>query len=213
MDGKSRLGDLVPRLSELRTAHALLCMSEQSGDHLSELQEKRREKAAPEPSNDTSTSIAFVAEVGRLVRRGRARRGITRRQLAAEFRDFGALSGADRRRLRQSFADRSEGDRRCAGKRRSPPSSRMTTARAAEPHRRSRQSPLAERNGPSLEQSIEARVVRRRAIRTRASHRACRLARRRQVDARHACSRSGSAIPSSNSIAWWSRNTAPASRC
>ncbi|MET0277314.1 MAG: helix-turn-helix transcriptional regulator [Pseudorhodoplanes sp.] len=51
---------------------------------MSDLQEKRREKAAPEPHDDTSASLAFVAEVGRLVRRGRARRGITRRQLAAE---------------------------------------------------------------------------------------------------------------------------------
>jgi XRE family aerobic/anaerobic benzoate catabolism transcriptional regulator len=54
------------------------------GDHLSETQEKRREKAAPAPSNDTSTSMAFAEEVGRLVRRGRARRGITRRQLATD---------------------------------------------------------------------------------------------------------------------------------
>lgn len=51
---------------------------------MSDLQEKRREKVAPESNNETSASIAFVAEVGRLVRRGRARRGITRRQLAAE---------------------------------------------------------------------------------------------------------------------------------
>ena len=41
------------------------------------------QKTVPGASNDTSTSVAFVAEVGRLVRRGRARRGITRRQLAS----------------------------------------------------------------------------------------------------------------------------------
>ena len=49
-----------------------------------EIQEKRREKAVPGPSNETSTSIEFAAEVGRLVRRGRARRGITRKQLATD---------------------------------------------------------------------------------------------------------------------------------
>ena len=51
---------------------------------LSDTQEKRREKAAPSASNDSSSSIEFAAEVGRLVRRGRARRAITRRQLATE---------------------------------------------------------------------------------------------------------------------------------
>lgn len=51
---------------------------------MSDLQEQRREKASTAPSDEASPSIAFVAEVGRLVRRGRARRGITRRQLAAE---------------------------------------------------------------------------------------------------------------------------------
>ena len=65
-------------------AHALLCITAQTGDLLSETQEKRREKAAPAPSNDASTSIAFAEAVGRLVRRGRARRGITRRQLATD---------------------------------------------------------------------------------------------------------------------------------
>jgi XRE family aerobic/anaerobic benzoate catabolism transcriptional regulator len=55
-----------------------------TGDHLSDIQEKRAEKAAQDPNNEASASVAFVAEVGRLVRRGRARRGITRRQLAAE---------------------------------------------------------------------------------------------------------------------------------
>jgi len=59
-------------------------MSNKPGDHLSETQERRREKAAQEPSNGSSTSMAFTEEVGRLVRRGRARRGITRRQLAAD---------------------------------------------------------------------------------------------------------------------------------
>jgi XRE family aerobic/anaerobic benzoate catabolism transcriptional regulator len=51
---------------------------------LSETQEKRREKAAPGASNESSTSIDFAVEVGRLVRRGRARRGIIRKQLASE---------------------------------------------------------------------------------------------------------------------------------
>lgn len=46
-------------------------------------QERLREQAASGPDDSVSASV-FVAEVGRLVRRGRARRGITRRQLAAE---------------------------------------------------------------------------------------------------------------------------------
>ena len=54
------------------------------GAPLSETHEKRREKAAPDASNQTSTSMAFAEAVGRLVRRGRARRGITRRQLATD---------------------------------------------------------------------------------------------------------------------------------
>jgi XRE family aerobic/anaerobic benzoate catabolism transcriptional regulator len=64
--------------------HALLCMSQWNGELLSETQERRREKTAQAPSSDTSTSMAFAEEVGRLVRRGRARRGITRRQLATD---------------------------------------------------------------------------------------------------------------------------------
>ncbi|MGD9921693.1 MAG: helix-turn-helix transcriptional regulator [Pseudorhodoplanes sp.] len=55
-----------------------------NGALLSETHEKRREKVAPGPSNQASTSMAFAEAVGRLVRRGRARRGITRRQLAAD---------------------------------------------------------------------------------------------------------------------------------
>ena len=43
---------------------------------------KPREKAAPAP--EAVDSEEFAAEVGKLVRRGRARRGITRRQLAQE---------------------------------------------------------------------------------------------------------------------------------
>lgn len=50
---------------------------------MAQLQEKSQEQTAPGPDDSIATS-AFVAEVGRLVRRGRARRGITRRQLAAE---------------------------------------------------------------------------------------------------------------------------------
>ena len=48
---------------------------------------KKREKAGAaadlSPSTDAATRN-FAAEVGKLVRRGRARRGITRRQLAGE---------------------------------------------------------------------------------------------------------------------------------
>jgi XRE family aerobic/anaerobic benzoate catabolism transcriptional regulator len=51
---------------------------------LPETVETNREKTVPGASNETSTSLAFAAEVGRLIRRGRARRGITRRQLAAD---------------------------------------------------------------------------------------------------------------------------------
>lgn len=51
---------------------------------MSETQAKRREKAVPGESNDSSSSMAFATEMGRLVRRGRARRGITRKQLAIE---------------------------------------------------------------------------------------------------------------------------------
>ena len=122
---------------------------------MSDLQEKRREKAAPEPNNQTSASVAFVAEVGRLVRRGRARRGITRRQLAAE-------SGISVRYLAQieggygnpslivlkAIADALE-----------------TPLTAFIPHdeRLSRIVDLVNRlsptEWPSLEQSIEARVV------------------------------------------------------
>jgi XRE family transcriptional regulator, aerobic/anaerobic benzoate catabolism transcriptional regulator len=51
---------------------------------VSDVQDKSREQPVPDPSNDTSASMEFAAEVGRLVRRGRARRGITRRQLAGE---------------------------------------------------------------------------------------------------------------------------------
>lgn len=46
--------------------------------------EKARAVAAASPSED-ATNAAFAVDVGRLVRRGRARRGITRRQLAIEF--------------------------------------------------------------------------------------------------------------------------------
>jgi XRE family aerobic/anaerobic benzoate catabolism transcriptional regulator len=52
--------------------------------NLPETLETSRENSVSGASNDTSTSVAFIAEVGRLVRRGRARRGITRRQLAAD---------------------------------------------------------------------------------------------------------------------------------
>jgi len=45
--------------------------------------EKARAAAAESPSESTANA-AFAADVGRLVRRGRARRGITRRQLAIE---------------------------------------------------------------------------------------------------------------------------------
>jgi XRE family aerobic/anaerobic benzoate catabolism transcriptional regulator len=131
------------------------CAPSRTGDALSDLQEKRREKAAPEPSNDTSASIAFVAEVGRLVRRGRARRGITRRQLAAE-------SGISVRYLAQieggygnpslivlkSIADALEAP---------------LTAFIPHDERLSRIVDLVNRlsptEWPSLEQSIEARVV------------------------------------------------------
>lgn len=60
------------------------CACTSKGDHLSEIRETPSSDHAPGASNDTSTSVAFVAEVGRLVRRGRARRGITRRQLASD---------------------------------------------------------------------------------------------------------------------------------
>jgi XRE family aerobic/anaerobic benzoate catabolism transcriptional regulator len=43
---------------------------------------KKREKAAPAPV--TAGAEAFAADVGKLVRRGRAKRGITRRQLAGD---------------------------------------------------------------------------------------------------------------------------------
>jgi XRE family aerobic/anaerobic benzoate catabolism transcriptional regulator len=127
----------------------------ETGDHLSDLQEKRREKTPSEPNNDTSASIAFVAEVGRLVRRGRARRGITRRQLAAE-------SGISVRYLAQieggygnpslivlkSIADALEAP---------------LTAFIPHDERLSRIVDLVNRlsptEWPSLEQSIEARVV------------------------------------------------------
>ena len=39
-------------------------------------------------SGNSRADAAFVAEVGRLVRRGRARRGITRRQLASLIPGF-----------------------------------------------------------------------------------------------------------------------------
>ncbi len=45
--------------------------------------EKSKAVTAASPSEDAAT-VAFAIEVGRLVRRGRARRGITRRQLAIE---------------------------------------------------------------------------------------------------------------------------------
>jgi XRE family aerobic/anaerobic benzoate catabolism transcriptional regulator len=45
--------------------------------------EKARTAAAESPS-ESAANAAFAADVGRLVRRGRARRGITRRQLAIE---------------------------------------------------------------------------------------------------------------------------------
>ncbi len=59
-------------------------MSNNAGDLVADVQDKSREKAVSDPGNDTSSSMEFAAEVGRLVRRGRARRGITRRQLAGE---------------------------------------------------------------------------------------------------------------------------------
>ena len=43
---------------------------------------KKREKATPAPV--TAGADAFAADVGKLVRRGRAKRGITRRQLAGD---------------------------------------------------------------------------------------------------------------------------------
>jgi XRE family aerobic/anaerobic benzoate catabolism transcriptional regulator len=48
---------------------------------------KKKEKpraAAPESASESAANAAFAADVGRLVRRGRARRGITRRQLAID---------------------------------------------------------------------------------------------------------------------------------
>jgi XRE family aerobic/anaerobic benzoate catabolism transcriptional regulator len=48
------------------------------------VQEKRRDKPSQGTNSETPTSMEFAAEIGRRVRRGRARRGITRRQLADE---------------------------------------------------------------------------------------------------------------------------------
>lgn len=67
------------------TVHLHYCACQNKvGDLLPETQEKGRERTAPAASNDTSPNIAFTEEVGRLVRRGRARRGRTRRQLAVD---------------------------------------------------------------------------------------------------------------------------------
>lgn len=45
---------------------------------------KKREKAAPAPQALSADDEKFAADVGKLVRRGRAKRGITRRQLAGD---------------------------------------------------------------------------------------------------------------------------------
>lgn len=45
---------------------------------------KKREKAAPAPQTLSADDEQFAADVGKLVRRGRAKRGITRRQLAGD---------------------------------------------------------------------------------------------------------------------------------
>jgi XRE family aerobic/anaerobic benzoate catabolism transcriptional regulator len=45
---------------------------------------KKREKAAPAPQALSAEDERFAADVGKLVRRGRAKRGITRRQLAGD---------------------------------------------------------------------------------------------------------------------------------
>ena len=47
---------------------------------------RKKEKARPTAGQSNhAANTAFAADVGRLVRRGRARRGITRRQLAIDF--------------------------------------------------------------------------------------------------------------------------------
>ncbi len=51
---------------------------------MADVREQRREKDASGASQEASAGIDFAVEVGRRVRRGRARRGITRRQLAVE---------------------------------------------------------------------------------------------------------------------------------
>ena len=71
-----------PAVCETACVH--YCAYTIKGDHLSDIQETPSSNAVSGASNDTSTTVAFVAEVGRLVRRGRARRGITRRQLASD---------------------------------------------------------------------------------------------------------------------------------
>ncbi|MBZ0146433.1 MAG: helix-turn-helix domain-containing protein, partial [Pseudorhodoplanes sp.] len=45
---------------------------------------KKREKAAPASQAVSADDEQFAADVGKLVRRGRAKRGITRRQLAGD---------------------------------------------------------------------------------------------------------------------------------
>ena len=52
----------------------------------------RRELAQPESARGAGN---FAAEVGRMVRLGRAKRGISRRKLAADLRYFRALPCPD----------------------------------------------------------------------------------------------------------------------
>ena len=150
----------------------------------------------------------FAAAVGRLVRLARAKRGMTRRQLAQD-------SGASERYLAQIEGGQGNPSvimlkgiaealdvpmfellpRSGSAYRGARPYPRSTPARAAVGASCARRADRDPRRAGSLR-------------RPRAAHRADRPARRRQVDARTDAGRRNSACRSSSSTAWSSRTTA-----
>ena len=73
--------------------------------------DKPVQAAATLPTGNLAETAAFLAAIGGEVRKNRAKRGMTRRQLAQASRDLGAVPGADRERRWQSFGQRAARDR------------------------------------------------------------------------------------------------------
>ncbi len=108
------------------------------------------------PTPSASIGDAFAAAVGRLVRLARAKRGMTRRQLARGVGRVRALSRADRERAGQSVGDHPEVDR--GGARRADhraAAAHQRAHRGDDPHSRSAR-PLPPSELPAIAELIEA---------------------------------------------------------